>query len=614
MICKKLTFSLAAFLLTSGVCVSAYAMENTANQDISLAKVQEQTSAELKALFNDYNDEYLSLQPFLGSLQGKSEYNAVFGDYLSDAALTRTRQLTQKYYDKINAIDTTHLSAQDKISYRVFKADRRRELESYENNVDRTSVLMPINQFVSIASYLPIFGSGQSIQPFNTVADYENWIARASQFPEHVKAAIERMREGIESGVVLPKVLAEKVVPQLKAHVVDDVEQSAFYLPITMMPETFSESEKKAITTKFQDLIEQRLIPAYKEYTEFFEREYIPNARPTHGLIDIPNGEAVYANAIKTFTTTDMTADEIHKLGLQKVEYLYDEMKKVKARVGFEGDMQAFFTHLKSDPKFFFDSPQDLLDGYEALRNIINPRLNTLFNKQPKTDYIIMPIESFREESAAAAQYFPGSPDGSRPGVFYVNTSKLDTRPKWEMNALSIHEASPGHHFQISLNNENTNLPPFRQFGNYTAFVEGWALYSETLGMEMGMYDDPYQYFGMLYLQIWRANRLVVDTGIHAKGWTREQAIEFMMSNSPVAESEAIAEVERYMALPGQALAYMVGKLKIDELRAFANEQLKDDFSLSDFHNEILADGSMPLEILESKIVAWVKGQKDNAR
>jgi uncharacterized protein (DUF885 family) len=299
-------------------------------------------------------------------------------------------------------------------------------------------------------------------------------------------------------------------------------------------------------------------------------------------------------------------------LGLSEANRLFSEMKKVKQQVNFDGDMPTFFEHLKNDQQFYFDNADDLIQGYEDLRSVINPKLESLFSIQPKTDYIIKKAESFREKSMPLAQYVAGAPDGSRPGIFYVNTYKLETRPKWMMEALSVHEASPGHHFQISINQEAGELPPFRRFGNYSAYSEGWGLYTETLGLEMGLYKDPYQYFGVLYAQIWRANRLVVDTGLHSMGWSREDAIAFMKSNSPISENEAVVEVERYMAFPGQALSYMIGSMKIKELRAKAEKALGKKFDVKAFHYEILADGAKPLAILEQKVDRWIKRLKDS--
>jgi uncharacterized protein (DUF885 family) len=470
--------------------------------------------------------------------------------------------------------------------------------------------MMPVSQFFSWPSFLPMLGSGQTAQPFKTVKDYENWIKRAKGFSQYVSQAIMRMQQGVEKGVVLPTLLMKKAVPQLEAQLVQDIEQSPFYMPITNMPEDFSEEDKKRLTEAYISLIKDDLMPSYAKLANYIKDDYMNHTRETHGIGALPGGDVAYKQAIRTMTTTDLDAKTIHEIGLKEAERLFAEMLKVKDKVGFEGDIQSFFTHLKTDPQFYYDKADDLVQGYEDLRGVINPKLDMIFNIMPKTDYVIKPVEAYRERSMAAAQYFPGAVDGSRPGIFYLNTYDLGARPKWMMNALSIHEASPGHHFQISLNRETGELPPFRRFSGYSAYSEGWGLYSETLGIEMGLYEDPYQYFGMLYAQIWRANRLVVDTGIHAMGWTREQAIEFMKSNSPVPETDVIAEVERYMALPGQALSYMIGRMKIQELRKRAESAMGDQFDLREFHKEILADGAMPLAILEQKINRWIAESK----
>ncbi|MCF6194168.1 MAG: DUF885 domain-containing protein [Kangiellaceae bacterium] len=404
-----------------------------------------------------------------------------------------------------------------------------------------------------------------------------------------------------------------KTLPKLQGMVMVDVEQSPFYQPIKNMPESFTDEEKDKLAQAYKSLIKDHLQIGYQKMHDYIKNDYMKHTRETHGLGALPNGKVAYKQSIKQMTTTDLSADTIHEIGLIEAERLFDEMKIVKEKVGFEGDMPAFFEHLKTDPQFYYTDKEALMQGYEDLRSVINPKLAAIFNIKPRADYILKAIEPFRERSMAAAQYSPGSVDGERPGIFWVNTYDLSARPKWMMEALSIHEASPGHHFQISINQEAGALPPFRQFAGYSSYSEGWGLYSETLGLEMGLYTDPYQYFGMLYAQIWRANRLVVDTGIHSKGWTREQAIDFMKSNSPVSEQDAVAEVERYMAMPGQALSYMIGRMKIQELRKRAEDILGGKFDVKEFHREILADGAMPLVILEQKIDRWIaliKGSK----
>ena len=349
-------------------------------------------------------------------------------------------------------------------------------------------------------------------------------------------------------------------------------------------------------------------MPAYAKLHDYIENEYMPHARESIGQSAVPGGDEYYTFVVNETTTTGLTPEEIHEIGKREAARIYAEMERIAASVGFEGDMDGFFEHLRSDPQFFYDNEQDLLDGYEALRAKIDPELDRLFEVQPKTDYILKPVEEFRARSMAAAQYFPGSEDGSRPGIFYVNTYDLGSRPKYTMEALSVHEASPGHHFQVSLALELEDMPAFRRNSFYTAYVEGWGLYAESLGPELGLYTDPYQYFGWLFFDIWRANRLVVDTGMHALGWSREDAIEWMLGNSPMSEVDVVAEVERYIAIPSQALAYKIGQLKIRELRTRAEQALGDDFDVRRFHTQVLMTGALPLSVLEDKIDRWIAG------
>ncbi len=576
--------------------------EATAEQNEMLVK-------NLDQLYLDFEKDFLDLNPISALFRGNMDYNDQFPDGQSDAYLAKSKALDEKYLKRLSAIDPISLTGSDRVSYDIFKYNREQSLEAYANGTTVFNAMLPINQIFSLPQFFPMFASGQLPQPFKTVKDYEDWAKRAKGFDGYIDRAISRMQEGVSKGIVMPTILMEKTIPQLEGQVMTNIEESPFYMPITKLPDTFTDEEKAKIKKDYEVLIKDHLMVSYKKLADYIKNDYIKHTRETHGIGSLPNGKVAYQQAIRQMTTTNMDADKIHDIGLKQAEHLYNEMKKVKAKVGFEGDMQAFFTYLKTDPRFYYEDAESLIQGYEDLRNKINPTLDKIFNIKPETDYIIKAIEPFRERNQAAAQYIPGAHDGSRPGIFYVNTHDLAARPKWMMEALSIHEASPGHHFQISINQEAGDLPPFRRFAIYSSYSEGWGLYSETLGLEMGHYTDPYQYFGMLYAQIWRANRLVVDTGLHTKGWTREQAIDYMKSNSPVSETDAVVEVERYMAAPGQALSYMIGSMKIKELRKRAEQKLGDKFSLQEFHKQVLADGAMPLAILEQKIDRWIARQ-----
>jgi uncharacterized protein (DUF885 family) len=565
-------------------------------------------AAELDALYAAYDEDMLRLNPFAATFRGDNRYNDRWYpmDPLSDEHAQAVYSLNERYLARLLEYDRADLADQERLNYDIFRYDRENAIERHDLGYDDYEALTPINQMFSIPNFLVVLGSGQTAQPFATPADYDAWIERSSGFAGHVDMTISRLREGVESGIVQPTVLMQKTLPQLEAQVVDDPERSDFWRPVANMPASFPAAERERIEAAYREHISKLLVPAYARLHDYIRDEYLKHTRDTVGQSDLPGGAAYYAFRVREATTTDYTPEEIHEIGKREAARLYAEMEKVRAGVGFEGDMQAFFEHLQNDPQFYFDDAQGLVDAYDALRNTINPLLEGLFDIRPQTDYVVRPVEEFRARSMAAAQYFPGTPDGSRPGIFYINTYDLAARPKWMMEALSIHEASPGHHFQVSIAQELDDMPAFRRFGGYTAYVEGWGLYAESLGRELGLYTDPYQQFGALFSDIWRANRLVVDTGMHALGWSREDAIAWMQANSPISGTDAVAEVERYIAVPGQALAYKIGQLKIRELRDRAEAELGDKFDVREFHNQVLTSGSLPLMVLEARIDRWI--------
>jgi uncharacterized protein (DUF885 family) len=569
-------------------------------------------ASQLQALFHEYDEAVLELNPLAATFRGDPRYNDRWYPYdpLSDEFVEVTYALNQRFLARLLEIDPAGLGDLDRLNYDIFRLDRENAIERQEQGYNDFEALTPISQFISVPNFLVMLGSGATGQPFSTAEDYDNWLKRSAGFVGHVDLTISKMREGVELGVVQPRILMEKALPQLAAQVVEDPEKSDFWRPVAGMPDSIPASERERIESAYRDHISTLLVPAYRKLHEFVRDEYMSHTRETVGQSAVPGGSAYYAFRVRESTTTNLTPEEIHEIGKSEASRLYDEMKKVKRDVGFDGDMPAFFEFLRTDAQFYFDDEQALLDAYDALRRKINPQLERLFDVFPKTDYVVKPVEKFRARSMAAAQYFAGTPDGTRPGIFYVNTYDLASRPKFMMEALSIHEASPGHHFQVSIAQELEDLPAFRRFGGYTAYSEGWGLYAETLGTELGLYTDPYQYFGALYTDIWRANRLVVDTGLHAMGWTREEAIDWMRSNSPIAETDVIAEVERYIAMPSQALAYKIGQMKIRELRTRAEAALGDRFDVRAFHNQVLTTGSLPLLVLESKIDRWIASQQ----
>ena len=552
------------------------------------------------------------MNPLSATNRGDMRYNDAWYPYdpLSDEYADKSYERHARYLARLLDIDPGGLGGIDRLNYEIFRYDRQNAIEGYDRGYDAFAALTPVNQMFGLPHTVAVLGSGATAQPFATAEDFDNWIRRSAGFASYVDSAIAKMREGIELGVVQPRIVMEKTLPQLAAQVVDDPEGSDFWRPVANMPETVVPAERERIEAAYRQHIAGVLVPAYAKLHDFIRDEYLVHTRDEVGQGAIPGGADYYAFRVRESTTTDMTPLEIHELGKREAARLFGEMEKVRDRVGFAGDMPAFFEFLNSDPQFFFTDELQLLEGYEALRSRIDPQLHRLFDVRPKADYVIRPIEAFRAPYMAAAQYFPGTPDGSRPGIFYVNTWDLSSRQKWMMEAVSLHEASPGHHFQSSIARELEAMPAFRRFGGYTAYSEGWGLYAETLGDALGLYEDPYQYFGSLFTDIWRANRLVVDTGMHALGWTREDAIEWMRSNSPISETDVVAEVERYIAIPAQALAYKVGQLKLLELRARAEAELGAAFDIREFHNQVLTTGALPLVVLEARIESWIESKR----
>jgi len=579
------------------------APETTAES--SAAVMPQSASEQYLAMVDNFFNDQLKLEPIYATFVGVNDYNDQFGGALTEEYLKARHDLNSHYFSQAKTIDVDKLPASLKLSYDMFIYDRNMELigETYPE------YFLPINQFYSTVFTMVQLGSGESAQPFKTVEDYQNWLSRLRGFIHWTKLALQRMDEGIASKVVLPRVLVERIIPQLDAQLVTDAQSSFFYSPINLLPESFTAEQKAQLTKEYSQLIDSELLPALTQLRDYVKNVYLPSSRASDGWWGLPNGKDWYQHLANSHTTTTLSVDEIHQIGLSEVARILSEMDKVREQVGFKGDLSAFFASLSSEPQYIFTDRQDLIDGYMAIKDHINQVLPQYFNVMPKADYIVKPVESFREKSAAGASYESPAVDGSRPGVFYINTYNLKAQPKWGMTTLSLHEAAPGHHFQIAIKQELTDVPQFQRFQGYTAFEEGWALYAEYLGIEMGVFNDPYQYFGKLSDEMLRAMRLVVDTGLHAKGWSREQAIQYMKDNSPMAESDIVAEVERYMAIPGQALSYKVGQLTILRLRADAEKALGDKFDLKGFHDQLLTSGSLPMAVMENKIADWIKAE-----
>lgn len=566
-------------------------------------------------LLIDYNEGKLQLDPIAATFAGDNRYNDVFPNFLSDEYQQKSKDFYTNYKAKLKDFKDADLTDSEQMSKAVLDWDCEIALAqgSFKNDV-----LFPINQMWTVNLTMGQLASGSSAQPFTTVKDYTNWLSRLEQYNVWLGSADAKMRQGITEGYVLPKSLIKKIIPQFESlsevttdgEGIVDVSNHLFYSPIKKFPESFTEKEKATFIEKYTSILNYKLIPSFKSLALFLKSEYLSAGRKSSGISEIPNGEAYYNHAIKNYTTTNMTADEIHALGLSEVARILSEMEKVKKEVGFKGTIKEFFNEVRTKKELMpYSTPKEILDHFNAIHKKMKPQLEKLFGNKPKTPFIVKQTEKFREASASA-EYNPGSLDGTRPGVFYVPIPDATKYNVVSDESLFLHEAIPGHHYQISLTQENKDLPDFRKTIWYSAYGEGWALYTENLGKELGLYTDPYQYFGMLGAEMHRAIRLVVDTGIHAKGWTREKAIQYSLDNEVESEEGITSEIERYMANPGQALSYKIGQLKIRELRARAKAALGDNFDIREFHNQILETGCIPLALLENKIDKWIETMK----
>jgi len=557
---------------------------------------------ELAAMLADEWESSLRMNPLQATFVGDHRFDDHVANSIGPAYLEAYQAHEREFLARAEAIDARLLEGQELLSLQMFLRDRRENIDGFRFPTH----LVPINQFFSFPNFFAQLGAGASAHPFETVQDYDNWLSRIDDFEVWMDQAVVNMRRGLQTGITRPRVIMEQVIPQLEAQLVEDPTQSLFFQPVVNMPADFSAEDRARLTAAFRDAITTKIIPTYTRMRDFIRDEYIPGAIEAVGMSSMPGGREWYAYLVRSTTTTSLTPDRIHEIGLAEVARIQGEIRGVMAEVGFEGDLQAFFEFMRTDPQFYFSSEDELLTAYRGLRERAAAGADRLFSLQPQADYEIRPVEAFRARSSSAASYSRAAPDGSRPGVFYVNTYDLRARPRYAMEALFLHEAVPGHHFQIAIQQELGELPAFRRFGGYTAFTEGWGLYAESLGTEMGFYTDPYMRYGGLQAELWRAIRLVLDTGMHAKGWTREQALDYAYATSDTAETRAVSEVERFIAIPSQALAYKIGQMKIQELRDRAEAALGPAFDVRDFHAIVIGAGAVPLDVLESRVDAWI--------
>ena len=573
-----------------------------------------QSNAALNKMFDDYYEERLKLFPLEATQNGDNRYNDLLPINITQAYRDTLHNFYSRYLRAVEKYDMAKLDDDDLISYKIFDREMKMQIESLDLGMaDPPSMsffYVPFEQFWGLPITMGQLGSGEGVQPFKTEKDYSDWLSRMQKFATWTDSAIVQFKTGIKSGFVLPKALVIKMIPQMEAMTTTDTSANIFYGAVKKFPASFADSLRSKIFRKYADAINAYIIPSYKKLGIFLKEEYLPAARPSSGFNALPNGEKIYKYLIRYWTTTDKTPDEIYKTGIAEVKRIKDEMSKVKIETGFKGDLPSFFEYMKTNKKFMpYKTPGDVLNGFRDIQKRIDPNLKKMFGRTPKTPFEIRQTEAFRAASASA-EYNQGSADGSRPGIFYVPILDATRYRTPGMESLFLHEAIPGHHYQTSLQQENASLPQFRRFAWYGAMGEGWALYCESLGKELGLYTDPYQHMGALGDEIHRAIRLVVDVGMHLKGMTREEAIKYMMENEAISEQRATAEIERYMAIAGQALSYKVGAIKIGELRDKYTKLLGDKFSLAAFHDELLKDGVMPLDVMESKMDAWAERMK----
>lgn len=565
----------------------------------------EKSSVDFTQITKDYFDGKNQLNPLEATVNGQSQFNDQLQFEMTDSYRKDQKEFFEKTEKSLHEVDYETLSPEEKISYDIIQW----EVSVGQEMLQHPSNLIPLNQFSGTHLTMGQFAGAEGAQPFKTEKDYRNFLTRMDKFAVWMDSAQVYMKKGIAKNYVLPKALTEKLIPQFE-EMVTQPEKHLYYTAVTKFPSTFDQVTRDKLTADYKKAIQEKLVPSFQRMVVFLKNEYLPKSRQTSGIGSLTGGDEWYASLAKQWTTTTKSPAEIHELGLKEVARIKAEMEKVKNQVGFKGSIIEFFDFVRNKKELMpFKSPEEVIANFEKIHATIKPNVDKLFALQPKTPFRIKRTEAFREKTASA-EYVQGAADGSRPGTFYVPIPDVTHYNYYGDEDLFLHEAIPGHHFQISLQQENKDLPDFRKFNWFGAYGEGWALYTESLGTELGLYKDPFQYFGMLSNEMHRAIRLVVDTGMHTKGWTREQAIKFSLENEAESEASIVAEIERYMAIPGQALSYKIGQLKIRELRDKAQKELGKSFDIKKFHQIVLESGVMPLALLEQKINDWIATSK----
>lgn len=557
-------------------------------------------SSEFTTLLDEHWEWQLAASPTMASQLGDRRYNDQWPDQNLQAIEQRHDDI-REFLRRAYAIDRKDLSIDNQLNYELFRRQLEDTVDAYQFN----NHLMPFSHRGGVQNLDNLTNSLR----LTTVEDFEDWLARISKIDDVIEQTIALAEKGRKSGYMAPKILMQRIPNQLSRQVVEIATASPLFMAFENMPDSISAADRERLRADAMEIIEDKVLPAYRKLDRYFNKKYLPAARESVGLSALPNGTAAYEYLVRSFTTTRMTPDDIHRLGLEEVKRIHDEMAKVIEEVGFEGSFQDFLVFLRTDPQFYYDTPEALYEAYLATSKRIDPELVNLFATLPRMPYGVKPIPDSIAADTTTAYYSRPAADGSRAGIYWVNLYRPDVRPKYEIEVLSVHEAMPGHHLQIALQQELGDVPDFRRFLGFTAFVEGWGLYSERLGYELGLYKDPYSRFGQLTYDMWRAVRLVVDTGLHYKGWTRQQAIDFFKDNAAKTEHDIINEIDRYIGNPGQALAYKIGQLKMLTLRERAERRLGEKFDVRAFHDQLLGAGALPLDLLEQRMDEWLADQ-----
>lgn len=568
---------------------------------------QAQPSAALHTLFKDYDEAHLRLYPTDALWRGDERYLDRYEDTLSPQFLAEARKENAEFRARLAQISRSGLDWEDALSYDIFAWQLDDEARALAPGIAERFQMLPLDQFGGAQVYFVTEMEWRGRFPFNTAGQYEKAINRMKGFAHWIDTAIARMREGEKAHVTLPKIIVERVLAQTEKQASRSPETSPFMEAVNRMPDTIKSKERAKIAKAYRATVADVVLPAYRRLADFLKNEYLPHARETVGLSDIPGGREMYLYLVRHHTTLDTEPEEFHRLGLSQIARIEKEMERVKEKAGFTGDLAAFRAYLRNDPKFKFKSREEMMTAFEAVKEKVAARLPRLFLRLPKTPFEIRFFDDFQAEAQASANYEPGSADGSRPAIFHINAYDLPSRPTYTTEVLSLHESMPGHHLQIALSQENESLPAFRRFGGPNAFIEGWGLYAEQLGKKLGLYEDPYQAFGFLSFDMWRACRLVVDTAIHSGQMTRAEAIRFLLDHTSLTQTDVEAEIDRYIAYPGQALAYKAGERDLLRLREKAEKALGPKFDIRQFHDAVLRDGAMPLSLLNRKMEQWTR-------